>query len=203
MSRTTLLIVCTLVASLAVFAGTAAAQAPGALGATPNVYAVDYFANANTSGAPDATTRIINPGVSGGNLCADIFVFDPDEEISECCSCLTTPDGLLTLSVNNDLTSNPLTGVVLTTGIIKIVSAATTGGNCPLPTRGTPVPTLRSWTTHVQNGSAGMTETGDQSVSLSAAEGQALLAQCTDISRAGSGHGICANSAALSGICNN
>lgn len=202
MSRTTLLIACTLVASLALLAGSAAAQTPG-VAAMPGVYSVDYFANANTSGAPDATTRIINPGLSGGNLCADIFVFDPDEEISECCSCLTTPDGLLTLSVNNDLTSNPLTGVVLTTGIIKIVSAATTGGNCPLPTRGTPVPTLRAWTTHVQNGSAGVTETGDQSVSLSVAEGQALLAQCTDIARAGSGHGICANSGALAAICNN
>jgi hypothetical protein len=202
MSRTTLIVACTLVASLAVFAGTAAAQTPG-IPATPGVYSVDYFANANTNGAPDAATRIINPGQSGGNLCADIFVFDPDEEISECCSCLTTPDGLLTLSVNSDLTSNPLTGVVLTTGIIKIVSAATTAGSCPLPTKGTPVPTLRSWTTHVQNGSSGVTETGDQSVPLSASEGAALLAQCTDISRAGSGHGICANSGALSSICNN
>jgi hypothetical protein len=202
MSRTTLLLLCTLVAS-ALLVGTAVAQTPGPPPAAPNVYSVDYFANANTSGAPDATTRIINPGLSGGNLCADIFIFDPNEEISECCSCLTTPDGLLTLSVNNDLTSNPLTGVVLTTGIIKIVSAATSGGTCPLPTKGTPVPTLRAWTTHVQNGSAGITETGAENVSLSGAEGQALLAQCTDISRAGSGHGICANSGALSAICNN
>jgi hypothetical protein len=202
MSRTNLLVACTLVAALAVFVGTATAQTP-AVSAQPGVYAVDYFANANTSGAPDATTRIINPGLSGGNLCADIFVFDPNEEISECCSCTTTPDGLLTLSVNGDLTSNPLTGVVLTTGIIKVVSAATTGGRCPLPTSFAPVATLRSWTTHVQNGAAGVTETGDQAVSLSLAEGKALAAQCTDISRAGSGHGICANSAALAAICNN
>lgn len=202
MTRTQLLVACTLVASLALFAGTASAQTP-VVPALPGVYTVDYFANANTNGAPDAATRIINPGLSGGNLCADIFVFDPDEEISECCSCLTTPDGLLTLSVNGDLTSNPLTGVILTTGIVKVVSAATTGGRCPLPTTFAPVATLRSWTTHVQNGSSGVTETGDQAVSLSLAEGRALGAQCTDIARAGSGHGICANSGALAGICNN
>lgn len=197
MSRTKLLVTCTLVASLALFVGAAAAQTAS------DVYTVDYFANANTAGAPDGTVRIINPGLSGGNLCADIYVFDPNEEISECCSCTTTPDGLLTLSVNGDLTSNPLTGVVLTTGIIKVVSAATTGGLCPVPTKPAPVATLRSWTTHIQNGAFAVTETASQAVALSLAEGKALAAQCTDIVRAGSGHGVCANSAALAAICNN
>src|SRR3984885_13536729 len=149
MSRTKLLVACTLVAALASFGGIAVAENPATAG-TPNVYNVDYFSNANTSGAPDGTVRIINPGTSGGNLCADIYVFDTNEEMSECCSCTTTPDSLLTLSVNNDLTSNPLTGVVLNTGVIKIVSAATSGGLCPVPTVPSPVATLREWTTHIQ-----------------------------------------------------
>jgi hypothetical protein len=203
MSRTQLLLVCTLVASLVVFVGMAAAQNPSAPTGTPNVYNVDYFSNANTNGAPDGTLRIINPGFSGGNLCADIYVFDVNEEMSECCSCTTTPDGLLTLSVNNDLTSNPLTGPpLLTTGVIKIVSAATTGGLCPVPTTGTPAPTLREWTTHVQNGGT-ITENPSQEASLSLAEGKALSSQCSAIVKDGSGHGICANSAALAAICNN
>src|SRR5215469_1391867 len=96
---------------------------------------VDYFANANTAGAPDGTVRLSDPGTyAGGNVCASIFVFDPNQEMSECCSCRLTPDGLRTLSVNSDITGNPLTGVVLTTGLVKVVSTATVAGGCPLPT---------------------------------------------------------------------
>ena len=113
-----------------------------------------------------------------------------------------TPDGLLTLTVNNDLTSNPLTGVVLNTGVIKIVSAATSGGLCPVPTVPSPVATLREWTTHIQTGGT-ITENPSQEASLSLAEGKALAGQCSAIVKDGSGHGICANSAALSAICNN
>jgi len=197
MSRTKLLVACTLAASFALFVGTAAAQTAS------DVYNVDYFANANTSGAPDGTVRIINPGTSGGNLCADIYVFDTNEEMSECCSCVVTPDGLLTLSVDGDLTSNPLTGVILSTGVVKIVSAATAGGTCPLPTKIVAQPSMRAWSTHIQNSAFSITETASQAATLSLAEGRALQSQCADIKGAGSGHGVCANSAALSAICNN
>ncbi len=33
-------------------------------------YVVNYYSNANTSGAPDATLRVINDGDTGGTLCA-------------------------------------------------------------------------------------------------------------------------------------
>src|SRR5580700_8551458 len=80
MRRTTMLVVCML--ALALYAGyAAAATTPG-----PDTLKVDYFANANTAGAPDGTTRITNPGTAGGSLCAAIFVFDPNQELSECCS---------------------------------------------------------------------------------------------------------------------
>lgn len=202
MSRTRMAVLCTLVASLALFVGTASAQSN---------YTVDYFANANTTGAPDATTRIINPGsstVGAGDLCADIYVFDANEELSECCSCLTTPDGLLTLSVNTDLTANPLTGVSLSTGVIKVVSAYTTivGGQptCPLPTKPAPANTgLNSWTTHIQNASFAITETGAQNAVLSESEDGRLASECRSIAKVGSGKGVCANSAALASICNN
>src|ERR1700683_2607783 len=94
------------------FAGSAlAATTPPA-----DTLKVDYFSNANTSGAPDATVRLTNPGTAAGNTCGSIFVFDENQELTECCSCLLTPDGLRTLSVNVDLTSHPLTGVILATG---------------------------------------------------------------------------------------
>jgi hypothetical protein len=57
-----------------------------------------YFANNTAAGAPDATVRINNPGSTNGDLCAMIYVYDSNQEMNECCGCLTTPDGLRTLS---------------------------------------------------------------------------------------------------------
>jgi hypothetical protein len=190
-----LLVVCSL--ALALSAGYAAAQAaPG-----PDTLKVDYFSNSNTAGAPDATLRITNPGsyspeasskrvVAGGNLCANIFVFDVNQELTECGSCLLTPDGLRTLSVDKDLTSNPLTGVILNTGAIKIVSSPTVSGGCPLPDYAfSPVAGVRAWTTHIQGGSA-ISETAAQDATLSAAEVRRLQNQCYAIALDGSGSGI-------------
>ncbi len=203
MPRTKLFALLTMVASLFLLIGAAWAVEPPPATAVDTLK-VDYFSNAHTAGAPDATLRAINPGTTYANLCADIFVFDTNEELSECCSCTITPDGPLQLSVNTDLTGNPLTGVTLSNGVIKVLSAATTGGYCPLPSgKITPTPTLRSWVTHIQNSNFTITETVSPDASLSFAERAALQQQCNAIQKDGSGHGICANSAALASICNN
>jgi hypothetical protein len=178
-------VVCSLLLALVVFAGMAQAQNP---------YKVDYFSNANTGGAPDGTLRLDNPGgAAGANLCADIFVFDSNEELSECCACLETPDGLRTLSINSDLTANPLTGVVLNTGVIKVVAAATNAGTCPVPTHITTVTggEIKGWTTHIQNSNFAITETTAQDSYLSSAEESKLAKQCGAIVSVGSGKGIC------------
>jgi hypothetical protein len=166
---------------------------------------VSYFSNANTQGAPDGTLRITDPGTdAAGNFCADIFVFDPNQELSECCSCTTTPNNLLMLSLNKDLTGNPLTNKLLTTGTITIVPAATQAGVCPLPSTMTPEPSLQSWSTHIQSGNGfTVTETEDQRTGLSAENLTALQQQCAAIQSVGSGQGICANSSALASVCNN
>src|ERR1700674_3787034 len=82
------------------------------------VFKVNYFSN-NAGTAPDATVRIDNPGLTYGNLCAMVYVFDADQQMTECCGCVETHNGLRTLSVRHDLTSNPLTGVISSTGVIK------------------------------------------------------------------------------------
>ncbi|HTS38452.1 MAG TPA: hypothetical protein VMH04_22450 [Candidatus Solibacter sp.] len=153
---------------------------------------VDYFANANTAGAPDATLRITNPGTyASGNICASIYVFDPEQELSACCSCLLTPDGLRTLSIDKDVTVNPLTGVTLTTGLIKIASTIPVSGTCPLPTVVHPVAAIRSWTTHIQSGGFAVTEGASQDATLSAGEISRLGRECYAIALVGSGKGIC------------
>jgi len=46
------------------------------------------------------TVRSTNPGLTYGNLCAMIYVFDNDQQLTECCGCVETHNGLRTLSVS-------------------------------------------------------------------------------------------------------
>ena len=84
------------------------------------------------------------------------------------------------------LTGNPLTGVTLSTGVIKTVS--TTGVNAA---RLYPVAAIRSWGTHIQNSNFAVTETASQDATFSAAEQARLQAECAAIELDGSGKGIC------------
>jgi hypothetical protein len=157
---------------------------------------VDYFSNANTSGAPDGTLRLDNPGTPGTNVCAYIGVFDSNQEMSECCGCLLTPDGLRTLSIDSNLTNNPFNGVTLATGVIKILSVTTVNNTCPFPgtskteqfyTSGG----VRSWGTHIQNSNFTITETASQDATLSVTENVRFYDGCVAIGLVGSGTGVC------------
>ena len=114
-------VLCTILSILAialvlgVVSGTAVAQ-------DNSTYAVTYYSNANTTGAPDATVRVINDGDTGGTLCAAFYVFDDSQEMQECCSCPVTADGLISESVNRYLLANSLTSFVNHRGVIKVVS---------------------------------------------------------------------------------
>jgi hypothetical protein len=162
------------------------------------LFSVGYFSNNTTAGAPDGTVRINNPGSSdeeGVNVCAMIYVFDNDQEMNECCGCLTTPDGLRTLSIKNDLTSNPLT-VKVNTGDIKIIPAYPNASPCDPsaamdPTEGNG---LNVWGTHIQNKVGTgfpITETAFTISSLSYGEFLSLEQDCYFTIRLGSGRGVC------------
>jgi hypothetical protein len=157
----------------------------------PDTLKVDYFINANTAGAPDGTLHLTNPGTTGNNACADLYVFNSIQEITECCSCLLSPNGLLALSVDNDLTSNPVTGVTITTGTVSIVSSTTVNGQCPLFNRPTPVSGgVRAWATHIDGLVIGGASSS-QDATLSTSELDRLDDECFVILEVGSGHGIC------------
>ena len=159
-----------------------------------DVFRINYFSNANVAGAPDATVRIDNPGLTYGNLCAMIYVFDNDQQLTECCGCVETHNGLRTLSFNRDLGSNPLTGVRSNNGVIKVVSAAVNNSPCDPTSNVTPTPNLRVWATHIQNkvGAAyPITETESSDSTLGATELANLQALCAFVNILGSGHGIC------------
>src|ERR1700752_3510495 len=159
-----------------------------------DVYKVNYFSNNGVGTAPPATVRIDNPGLTYGNLCAMIYVFDADQQLSECCGCVETHNGLRTLSVRNNLTSNPLTGVVSRNGVIKIVSAAVNNSPCDPTSNVSPKANMRSWVTHIQNpprAANPITETESSDSTLGATNPANLQAQCAFVGILGSGQGIC------------
>ena len=139
-------------------------------------YFTTYFSNANTPGAPDATVRMINDGSTGADIYAAIFVFDDSEELTECCACEITPDGLLSESVNNNLTANPITGIKPTRGVIKVISSIVDGANFGVITAG-----LHAWATHVQKTASGyaVTESPFADSILALSEQELLYQLCS------------------------
>lgn len=159
-----LAVLCTVLA-ITLMVGSAVAQNVG----DNSVYFVTYFSN-NVAGAPDETVRLINDGDTGGNLWAAFYVFDDKQELTECCACVITPNGLLSESVMKNLTANPITSKVPKAGVIKVVSSASNDPTVLKPTAG-----LRGWATHMQKNTAYWgTETTLADSNLSAGE-QALL----------------------------
>lgn len=162
-----------------------------------NTFRVGYFANANTAEVPDGTVRIIHPGLPYGPICANIYVFDADQQLSECCGCIETPDGLRTLSVNNDLTSNPLTGIRPTDGTINIIGVLAAGLTCD-PSSNLPNETFDLNFTKVsfqvvkqKPPQSVATEHPGSIVPLKKTEQTALAAECSFVHILGSGSGIC------------
>ncbi|HXZ78456.1 MAG TPA: hypothetical protein VEG30_00895 [Terriglobales bacterium] len=167
-----------------------------------DVYQVNYFSTAvrmEVPAYPDSAVRIINPGEQGtplsakhGAVCADIYVFDANQEMSECCSCPVTANGLLIFSVNYDLNGNPLTGFPAPpNGVIKIVSDSF--ANCD-PTSPVPTPDLRAFATHLQTPDGSHVTTTESEFADAALQQDELsfLGQaCSFVLFLGSGKGSC------------
>src|SRR5579864_8695804 len=141
-------------------------------------YQVRYASNLTVG---DSVVNISNTGANGagvgsgttatvtGSLCANVYVYAPDEEIVSCCSCPVTPNGLVSLSAQRDLISNPLTRSTPTSIVIKLVATAPVGGSCSNSAgaiaSATTVPGMVAWgtTLHANSSAAagtyGVTET--------------------------------------------
>ena len=194
--------------------GNAFAQGPVA--GDNSLYFVTYYSNANTTGAPDGTLRLINDGdnatipsgegVENGTLWAAIYVFDDSQELRSCCACQITSDGLLSESVNKELTANEFTGRgQIARGVIKVISSTSSDPTYPLQ-----FPGLRGWMTHIQattttfpapgagfpvnaveKGPFFVTETALSDSNLSWTEQSNLGTLCSYGLTIGSGYGLC------------
>ncbi len=170
-----------------------------------NLTAGDSVINLTNSGANGAS--LSGPGFGGaiGNICANVYAFSPDEQLISCCSCLITPNGLASLSVNDDLIYNTLTGIKPNSIVVKLVNTAATptftGVNCNnsaglANTANFPVATgmLAYGTTLHQAqpvGTFAVTETPFIAATLSVSELASITNRCSNILGNGSGFGIC------------
>jgi hypothetical protein len=200
-----------------VIATVAFAQTTNPAVVTDAPYQVRYAANL---GHGESYIDITNDGANGaslfgsgfgaatGNICANVYAFDPNEEMISCCSCLITPDSTASLGVNADMLTptGTLTGVIPTSVTIKLVATlAGTGGSgssctqsaATLTTLTIPTSGMAAWgtTLHLAAGAAGYatTETPFTPATLGAAEEASLANRCTFFYGTGSGSGICSS----------
>jgi len=168
--------------------------------AVPTYY-VDYFSD-NLSEPENGLLRIINVGQGGnpltvptGDICANMYVFNNDQEMIECCAERITPNELAAADVFLHLTANPLTSVIPNAGVIKIVLTPAAATCNPTAAFTAPDATLGSvWGTHPQDHVGTflfMTETEMQPRPLSTAEQTFLPMGCEFVTYLGSGRGVC------------
>ena len=165
-----------------------------------NLAAGDSYINLTNTGENGANP--IGPGLGGaaGNICVNVYAFDPTEELIACCSCLITPNGLVSLSVINDLISNTATGVKPGSVVVKtITTLAGAGGTDTSCTNsaardGVLTSGLGAWRTTLHalpSGNYGPTEVPLTQSTLSAGELASVTGRCRSIIGNLSGFGIC------------
>jgi len=147
----------------------------------------------------DSRIHIVNTGARGGvsippgpggEICANIYAFQPSGQMKDCCTCLVPADGLVSLSVRDNFLPNK--GFKLTDALVfKLLSTVPVSGTCPgASTTGaaTLAPGMAAWaTTLYKKGPS--TETPFTPSTLSAAELAKLAGQCAFIN---SGSHFCA-----------
>jgi hypothetical protein len=176
-------------------------------------FQVRYASNLNVG---DSVVNITNGGARGaglqagtsasitGSLCVNVYAFSPDEQMISCCSCPVTPNGLRSLSAQQDLINNTLTPAVPTSIVIKLLASTPVGGSCAgsAAAPGALSTGMVAWGTTIHAAPGGgyeVTETPFIPATLSDGELSRLTNLCTFIIANGSGFGIC-NSCRLGGL---
>ena len=192
--------------------------APGSTPPAPSTSTFDAAFQVSYAANPSAGESYINmvntgangdpllgPGFGGaaGNTCVNVYVFDPGEELIACCSCLLTPNQVVHLGVNANLTINTQSGVIPASVTIKLLNtlAGSTGTstnctNSASAAGGANFPVVSGLvaygTTPQQLGSGAynMVEHPFVPATLSADELSSITGRCAILGNA-SGYGIC------------
>jgi hypothetical protein len=174
---------------------------------TDTAFQVRYTSNippAGSTAIPDSVINITNTGARGGvtyqsgtsptvggTICVNVYAFTPDEQLNACCSCPVTPDGLVSMSVGQDIAGNVLIPRRPTSLVIKLLATVPAGGTCigsmATVETATLAPGLAAWgTTAHPTGALGtgpwaITETPFKPATLSAGELTKLASECSYI----------------------
>ena len=229
-----LLFVAVVALSTAAFGQPGAIPAPVNPGVLIDAFQVNYLPSPVGGGVPGGYVDITNAGQLGaplfgpnspvktGDICVNVYTFTADEQESECCSCLVTPNALVHLTAA-DLVGNPGNGVTPTLGIVVKLLATIPGTNATTPgTNAGPftntvcnaanpfttvnlAPGMRAWATKFHTNpttspaTTSLTETAFLPAALSAGELAMITNLCQFISGNQSGAGLC-KSCSLGGI---
>jgi hypothetical protein len=190
--------------TMAVFAQAQEAQLDGyfQVSYAANPAAGESIINMINTGAQGAP--LLGPGLGGaaGNICVNVYAFDPAEELVSCCSCLLTPNQVMNLGVSANLTIKTQTGVVPTSVTIKLLStlAGTLGaGTSCTNSASVGAPTFANGLVAYGTTPQQLTSTGVYNMvehpfipsSLSAGELASITGRCAAIIGNASGYGIC------------
>jgi len=208
--------------------GTGATAGVTVNAAVTDAYQIDYLPAAG-AGIAGGYIDISNAGALGadafgplagttGRICVNVYTFTADEQESECCSCLVTPNALVHLT-SADLIGNPGNGVTPTLGlVVKLLAtipgpgvntqATFTSSACNAAqtfTAANLAPGLVAWATKFHSnptaaaGVASLTETQFSKQALSPGELTKLTNLCQFLSGNQSGAGLC-KSCTLGGL---
>jgi len=125
----------------------------------------ESWVNITNSGARGAGIDSGTGASTTGAICANVFVFSPDEQMIACCSCPVTPNGLVSLGAQRDLISNTLTPALPDSVVIKLLGTVPVGGSCNNSAANvgtaTLTPGLLAWGTTTHAGASTQTVTPD------------------------------------------
>lgn len=177
----------------------------------------DGVVNVTNDGFTAGGNTPVANGNSYGDICVNVYVYAPDQELAACCSCLVTPNALhswpisfgpgnLLTNLNNSTVSNSIFKDGTGNGSVVIKLLATQPDNvgagvndsCPGPSAASaPIPAgLMAWATHshptnIPN-AVSITETRFEPGNLSAGELSKLRGDCGNLLTRGSGD-VCPN----------
>jgi hypothetical protein len=170
---------------------------------TLDTYQVRHF----TLDSGDGIINITNAGTldgtdKTGSICVNVYAFAPTEEIVSCCACRVTPNGLVSLSLKNDIMNNTLYAAFVQNSVtVALFATAAGSGACNAATQPTPTNLARgmkAWATTLHTLSVqgsqpfrGHSETPFAPAEFSVTEYQKLTSYCNFIQLIYSGRGQC------------
>jgi len=182
------------------------ADAPFQVRYAANLNAGESYINITNTGANGAPLLGPGFGFTSGNICANVYAFDPGEELISCCSCFITPDQTVNLGINRDLMGN-IINLVKPTGITVKLLATLAGGDgtgtsctnaaATVKSTTTGVTGMAAWGTSLHPGQAAgswaTTETAFTPSTLSAGEAASIGGRCAAMIGNNSKLSVCAS----------